>query len=342
MQCGAVCVTSLLKIEFVVKYLKLVVKMFAGMGSSAQLAGEVTPGPLTPSTSRRTLSGLFITPRQSSGLVNLVRDVRRKSLRRRKLWMNNDTDIVSLDQNKNLGFLTPARRFGSPKSFVKKNKCDAGLGLGSYKKLSSPVFPEIQQIASPQTPDTSFTRSVSEKENVDPIKAEKKQRRSSLFTPTSIRLRYLTKNIILSIHDDDNSSISRQSSVKSEVFGEGRRIPVKEGHLLKKSSHWKSCDWTSKYVSLSRDGALTCYPSYSGYRDETGAKSIDLRTATVKPFVDDTCEEKLLAGKTVFEVRTLDQHRWIFSCKSEEDRASWMTSIKAEIKNSLQVCQSAF
>ena len=121
------------------------------------------------------------------------------------------------------------------------------------------------------------------------------------------------------------------------MFGKGRRIPVKEGHLLKKSSHWKSHDWSSKYVSLSRDGALTYYSSYSGYLDETGAKSIDLRTATVKPFVDATCEEKLLAGKTVFEVRTLDQQRWIFSCKSEEDRESWMTSIKAEIKNSLQV-----
>ena len=116
---------------------------------------------------------------------------------------------------------------------------------------------------------------------------------------------------------------------------------MKEGHLLKKSSHWKSCDWSSKYVCLSRDGALTYYPSYSGYLDETGAKSIELRTATVKLFVDDTCDEKILAGKILFEVRTLDQQRWIFSCKSEEDRASWMTSIKAEIKNSLQVCKSS-
>ena len=130
--------------------------------------------------------------------------------------------------------------------------------------------------------------------------------------------------------------------MKSEVFGKGRRIPVKEGHLMKKSSHWKSCDWSSKYVSLSGDGTLTYYPSYSGYLDEIGGKSIDLRTATVKPFVDETCEErlsagKLSAGKSLFEVRTLDQQRWIFSCKNEEARASWMTSIKAEIKNSLQV-----
>ena len=175
--------------------------MFAGMRSSAKLPGEVTPvaseGRLTPSTSRLQLSALLTGARQRPGLVDLVRDVRRKSLRRRKLWMNNDTDIVSLDQNKNIGFLTPARRFSSacvtPKSFVRKNKCEAGLGLGSYKKLGSPVFPENPQLASPspQTPDTSLTRSGSEnKENSDPNRPNKKQRRSSLFTPTSIRLRY--------------------------------------------------------------------------------------------------------------------------------------------------------
>ena len=121
------------------------------------------------------------------------------------------------------------------------------------------------------------------------------------------------------------------------MFGKGRRIPVKEGHLLKKSSHWKSSEWSSKYVSLTRDGALTYYPSYGAYLDETGAKSIHLKTATVKPFDDDSCEDKLSARNTFFEVRTLDQQRWIFSCKSEEEKTTWMTSIKSEIKSSLQV-----
>ena len=175
--------------------------MFAGMRSSAKLPGEMTQGAsearLTPSTSRLQLSALLTGPRQRPGLVDLVRDVRRKSLRRRKLWMNNDTDIVSLDQNKNIGFLTPARRFSSacvtPKGFVRKNKCDAGLGLGSYKKLGSPVFPETPQLASPspQTPDTRLRSGSENKENSDPIRPNKKHRRSSLFTPTSIRLRYL-------------------------------------------------------------------------------------------------------------------------------------------------------
>ena len=210
-------------IQLIVRDPDCVVTMFAGMRSSAKLPGEVTPvasegaGTLTPSTSRRTLSGLLTAPRQRPGFVDLVRDVRRKSLRRRKLWMNNDTDIVSLDQNKNIGFLTPARRFSSalvtPHSTVRRNKCDAGLGLGSYKKIGSPVFPENQQLASPQTPDTSFMRSVSEKENIDPIRTDKKQRRSSLFTPTSIRLRYFQNKLTI---------LNPKSKSNKVKLGEGR------------------------------------------------------------------------------------------------------------------------
>ena len=43
-----------------------------------------------------------------SGLADLVREVKRKSLRRRKLWMNpdNDLQITDCDQNKNFGAFT--------------------------------------------------------------------------------------------------------------------------------------------------------------------------------------------------------------------------------------------
>ena len=156
---------------------------------SPQLS-EMTP----PSARLRPLDRLFATPRprsgSRSGFVDLVRDVRRRSLRRRKLWMNNDTNIVSLDQNKNHGLHTPSRKFSTtcvtPKSFGNRDKVEASLDLGSYKKLSSPVFPDLD---STQTPDTSFSSSASQKENINPIRIDKKQRRSSLFTPTSIRLR---------------------------------------------------------------------------------------------------------------------------------------------------------
>ena len=48
-----------------------------------------------------------------SGIAELVREVKRKSLRRRKLWMKPDTDlqIAECDQNKNFGSFTPSKSF---------------------------------------------------------------------------------------------------------------------------------------------------------------------------------------------------------------------------------------
>ena len=118
-----------------------------------------------------------------SAIAGLVRDVRRKSLRRRKLWMNTNTSFGdSGDQNKNFGSfgaLTPGpglRTCSTPSGHSE------GLHLNSYKKLKSPNFLSLDDSSG------SFT-SLSDKENVDPKRKEKKARRSSLFTPTSIRLR---------------------------------------------------------------------------------------------------------------------------------------------------------
>ena len=124
-----------------------------------------------------------------SAIAGLVRDVRRKSLRRRKLWMNTNTNSSfgpdTGDHNKNFGNfgsfgpLTPGpglRTCSTPSGHSE------GLHLSSYKKLKSPNFLSLDDSSG------SFT-SLSDKENVDPKRQEKKARRSSLFTPTSIRLR---------------------------------------------------------------------------------------------------------------------------------------------------------
>ena len=124
-----------------------------------------------------------------SAIAGLVRDVRRKSLRRRKLWMNTNTNTSfgpdTGDHNKNFGNfgsfgpLTPGpglRPCSTPSGHSE------GLHLSSYKKLKSPNFLSLDDSSG------SFT-SLSDKENVDPKRQEKKARRSSLFTPTSIRLR---------------------------------------------------------------------------------------------------------------------------------------------------------
>ena len=125
-----------------------------------------------------------------SAIVGLVRDVRRKSLRRRKLWMNTNTNSSfgpdTGDHNKNFGNfgsfgpLTPGP--GVRTCSTTPSGHSEGLHLSSYKKLKSPNFLSLDDSSG------SFT-SLSDKENVDPKRQEKKARRSSLFTPTSIRLR---------------------------------------------------------------------------------------------------------------------------------------------------------
>ena len=153
-----------------------------------------------------------------------------------------------------------------------------------------------------------------------------------MFTPSSLRL---------------SMSMSRQSSVKSAVlpvmFGQGRDIPLKEGFLLKKSSStsWSRNDcWTQKYLTLSRDGSLTYYPSQAAYLDGCQAKYIRLHTATVKvsnlSSHSDTEGGEGAERETKFEVISLTQQRWVFSCKSRLERDDWIKAVKEEIKTSLQ------
>ena len=173
------------------------------------------------------------------------------------------------------------------------------------------------------------TPNKSDKENLTPQTLEKKRRRSSLFTPSSLRL---------------SMNLSRQSSVKSAVlpglFGQGRDIPLKEGFLLKKSSStsWNRSDcWAQKYLTLSRDGSLTYYPSQAAYLDGCQAKFIRLHTATVKVSPQSEAEGGEEAEReTKFEVISLTQQRWVFSCKSQQERDDWIKAVKAEIKASLQ------
>ena len=118
---------------------------------------------LTRARNKRSVDAVFLTPRNK--ISGLVRDVGRKSLRRRKLWMTPNIKMPGSDQNENE--LTP-------------HSCQSkdGLSLSSYKKLGSPLYSPSHQFESP-------------KENFDPqlSKALKKQRLSSLFTPSSLKLR---------------------------------------------------------------------------------------------------------------------------------------------------------
>ena len=207
-----------------------------------------------------------------SGLRGFVRDIKMRSLRRKKTYsgiINCSDETVQYDQNALQGHRTPDTSsphfFETPKHKRLHKKEFDNLHLGSYKKLKSPIFyAGLGPSASPR---------MNNKENIQPetpTMSQKKKRRSSIFTPSLIRL-----------------NMSRQNSVKSSsfpaVFGHGRSIPLKQGLLLKKTEHcWLGAEWVPKYLILSGEGQLVYYPSISAYLDSASGKVISLNTATVR------------------------------------------------------------
>ena len=128
-------------------------------------------------------------------------------------------------------------------------------------------------------------------------------------------------------------SISRQSSLKHAIFGQGREIPVKEGFILKKSSSWKTHEWSQKYVTVTNGGNLTYFSSYSAYLDESNAKICKLNLSSVKILSEESSDD----NKYIFEVNSNNQQKWTFACDSIQERNAWVAIIKSEIKSSLQV-----
>jgi hypothetical protein len=212
------------------------------------------------------------------------------------------------------------------------------LHLGSYKKLKSPIFYT-----------TPIARN-SDKENLRPetptvTMSQKKKRRSSISTPSSIRI--------------NMSRTSVKSSIFPAVFGQGRSIPLKQGLLSKKSYHsWMSGEWVPKYVTLTGEGLLVYYPSLSDYLDSAGGKEIRLHTATVRipgqnpdgvqcGVVVDKGEDHedgetlniksdTHSDRNIFEIISLSQQRWTFECNSPEERDEWVRILGSEIKACLQ------
>ena len=167
---------------------------------------------------------------------------------------------VTLDNN--LSPPTPVHQTPRSQGIIRTQKYD-NLFLGSYKKLKSPIFYT--------TPAARYCN----KENIRPetpavMMSQKKKRRLSVFTPSLIKTNMLRQTSV-------------NSSLFPAVFGQGRSIPLKKGTLAKKNDHtWMSSEWVDKYVTLTSEGQLVYYPSFSAYLDSTSGKEISLRTSTVR------------------------------------------------------------
>lgn len=93
-----------------------------------------------------------------------------------------------------------------------------------------------------------------------PTTSRKSRRRSNLFTPSK--------------KGDDKLK-------NGADIGSGRAIPIKQGHLYKRSSKVYR-DWKKKYVTLCDNGVLTYHASLHDYMDDAPGKRIPLHCVTVK------------------------------------------------------------
>ena len=244
-----------------------------------------------------------VTPDRRGGIRDFVRDIKMRSLRRKKLC--DEQSNISAETEQSLQGSSPHACQTPKQKRLCKKEFD-NLLLGSYKKLKSPIF-----FAGPEA-----TKNIADKENLCPETppasmrmSQKKKRRSSIFTPSLIRLNM-------------SRQTSEQSSSFPAVFGHGRSIPLKAGLLVKKR--------VVKYVVLTGEGELVYYPSMSQYLDSVGGKEIRLSMSTVRVLSES--EE----GARSFEIVSMTEQSWVFLCSSQAERDAWVEAIGREIARCLQ------
>ena len=99
-----------------------------------------------------------------------------------------------------------------------------------------------------------------------------RRRCSSFFTPRTRRSAAASKLA------QPSSALRRRAD--SQLAGEGRLIPLKQGYMFKKSG--SSGLYRRKYVIVTGDSLLTYYPSFAAYLANTEAKEVQLGLVTVK------------------------------------------------------------
>ena len=195
---------------------------------------------------------------------------------------------------------------------------------GSYKRLKSPLM---------------STSSLSKnKENMAMVESSVEapverlmpqvRRRSSMFSPASLR--------------QSLGRVGRPSP--SPVFGQGRHIPLMQGHLWKKAGR----NWRRKYVTL-EEGRLVYHPSLHAYLEDRPGKEVTMDAVTVKVAgmpegqrmsmgeVQEECKE----GLHPFTIISLSQQSWTFGCPGEAVREAWVAALQGSIMSCLQGTNSS-
>ncbi|VDM96822.1 unnamed protein product [Thelazia callipaeda] len=101
-------------------------------------------------------------------------------------------------------------------------------------------------------------------------------------TPTTQRRNRRISNLFQRPKDHGHDDKSHRSTADINM-GMGRAIPVKQGHLYKRSSKTLNKEWKKKYVCLHSDGRLSYHQTLKDYMEkDTNGKQVFLGLATVR------------------------------------------------------------
>ena len=234
-----------------------------------------------------------------------MREVRRRSVRRKlKAELQEVAEELNFSSTSSPATpLLPLSSFASsPPVLWRELQCP-----GSYKKLKSPLM------FSP----SSSSSSAENKENSRPGPTSVR-RRSHLFSPASLLSRG---------REVCSSAALPSTPVHPALFGEGRHIPLMQGHLWKRSG--LSQVWRKKYCTL-LPGRLTYHPSLHAYLHDRGGKEVLMEAVTVKVGRE---EEEGLHCLTIV---SLNQQTWSFGCSGEVEREAWVSALHKGILSILQ------
>nr|CRZ22818.1 BMA-CNT-2 [Brugia malayi] len=103
-----------------------------------------------------------------------------------------------------------------------------------------------------------------------------------LSTPTTQRRNRRISNLFQRPKDHGHDDKSHRS-VAEISMGMGRAIPVKQGHLYKRSNKTLNKEWKKKYVCLHSNGRLSYHQTLKDYMEkDTNGKEVFLGLATVR------------------------------------------------------------
>ncbi|CAG9535979.1 unnamed protein product [Cercopithifilaria johnstoni] len=100
-------------------------------------------------------------------------------------------------------------------------------------------------------------------------------------TPTTQRRNRRISNLFQRPKDHGHDDKSHRSAAEINM-GMGRAIPVKQGHLYKRSNKTLNKEWKKKYVCLHSNGRLSYHQTLKDYMEKDAGKEVFLGLATVR------------------------------------------------------------